>query len=922
MRLQFDPKQAFQLDAIKAVVDLFEGQPRVQAGINLEWGSGLSAVPNRLDLRSEELLENLRAVQKRNKITKDAQLQLIEQEVEGVDGSKPWSFYNYSVEMETGTGKTYVYLRTILELFERYGLRKFIIVVPRVAIREGAIKTLQITRDHFRELYGSLPYRFYAYDSGNVAQVRQFAMSDAVEIMVMTIDSFNKASNVIRQSLDRLQGETPLHLIQAAHPVLILDEPQNMESEKSIEALALLKPLMALRYSATHRNPYNVVYRLTPYEAYRQGLVKRVEVASVVSEGDTARPYIRIDEIRVAKKTLTARITVRPLSKSGTIGEKTFTVKPGDSLEAKTNRPEYRGWEIDEINRGADYVRFANNQELATGEEVGANKHAIFEAQIRYTVEEHLRKQARLRERGIKVLSLFFIDRVANYAEEDGIIRRLFVQTFEELRARFPEWTDFSAEEVQGYYFAHKRADRDLASAMDSKTGEAQRDQEVYDLILRDKERLLSFEEPVSFIFSHSALREGWDNPNIFQICTLNQSVSETRKRQEVGRGVRLAVGQDGLRVPDEAVNRLTVVANESYQRFVAQYQHEIAVEYQEEIEHRYGKSIDKLSGEERAAVEAEYGTGILPPPPANARERVQVEFRKQHALKPEFKALWERIQKKTRYAVRVDSEQLIEEVVKALAGIDIDPPRVAITKVELEASPENVFEALQLSGAKTMVDLEGRYPLPNLVDILANLMEQTTPSVRLTRRTLLEILRRAPHPMELVQNLHEFALQAARAIKERLADQLVKGIRYEPIGEVYEARQLEVDIETWLSMVEPVEKSVYSHVIYDSAVERRFARDLEKMNQVQLYLKLPAWFTVPTPIGTYNPDWAIVWEDRDAHGEPTGELLFLVCETKGQDEIEKLRISEQRKVYCAKRHFEGALDVRYEQTSTAQKLF
>jgi type III restriction enzyme len=530
-------------------------------------------------------------------------------------------------------------------------------------------------------------------------------------------------------------------------------------------------------------------------------------------------------------------------------------------------------------------------------------------------------KQARLRARGIKVLSLFFIDRVDNYAAEDGIIRRLFEQAFEDKRASFPEWAGLEAEAVQGYYFASRRTRDGTEHLKDSKTGEAKQDQEVYDLILRDKERLLSFEEPISFIFSHSALREGWDNPNVFQICTLNQSVSETRKRQEVGRGVRLAVNQEGARVHDDAVNRLTVVANESYERFVAQYQHEIASEYQEEIEARYGKPLDALDDEERLDVEAEYGAGILPPPPADARQRAHVTLRKEYVLKPEFKELWERIRRKTRYAVRVDSEKLIDDVVTALAVVDIDPPRVAVTKVALEPSPENAFEAIQLSGAKTALDLAGRYPLPNLVDILANLMEHTTPSVRLTRQTLLEILRRAPHPRELVENPYEFALAAVRLIKDRVAGQLIDGIQYVPIGEGYEASQLDVDIETWLNHVEPAEKSIYTYVIYDSEIERQFARDLEAMDQVRLYIKLPAWFTVPTPIGEYNPDWAIVKEERDAHGEPIGEKLFLVCETKGTPHREELRISEQRKIYCAERHSESALDVPYQVVTNAKDL-
>ncbi|MCK4473210.1 MAG: DEAD/DEAH box helicase, partial [Anaerolineae bacterium] len=512
-----------------------------------------------------------------------------------------------------------------------------------------------------------------------------------------------------------------------------------MESEISVAALALLDPLFALRYSATHRNPYNVVYRLTPYEAYRQRLVKRIEVASVVKEDDTAQPYLRLERIEAKKRTLTARLAVHKLMKSGTVKERVITVRPGDSLQEKTSRTEYAGYEIDEINLGGGGVRFANNVEISLGQELGADKEAIFEAQIRYTIEEHLRRQARLRDTGLKVLSLFFIDRVDNYAPEDGLIRRLFVQAFDDAKQRFPDWRDRDAGDVQAAYFAQRRTRSGEVILEDSKTGEAERDRQAYELIMKHKERLLSFDEPVSFIFSHSALREGWDNPNVFQICTLNQTVSEMKKRQEVGRGVRLPVNQSGERVHDERFNVLTVVANESYERFVAQLQSEIAFEYREEIEARYGKPIGDLSDEERSQIEEEYGAGILPPKPVDARKRGRATLRKEYTLRPEFQELWERIKHKTRYAVKIDSEKLVRDVVAELDRAEIRPPRVTITKARVDVGQESVFEALQMSAARTVMDLSGRYPLPNLVEVMANLMEHTTPPVRLTRGTFVE---------------------------------------------------------------------------------------------------------------------------------------------------------------------------------------
>ncbi|MBE0410979.1 MAG: DEAD/DEAH box helicase family protein [Anaerolineales bacterium] len=940
MQLKFDANQAYQLDAIQAVTDLFDGQPRIETELHFITGAGqyaaaFAAVPNRLDISPANLLTNLHLVQARNAISLDLLLETLEAEAETLarfgNGNASLSpFYNFSVEMETGTGKTYIYLRTILELYLRYGMRKFIVVTPSIAIRQGVLKTLQITRHHFQSVYGNLPCRYYVYDSANLSQVRQFALSDGVEIMIMTLAAFNKAGNVIHQTTDRLQGETPIHLVQATRPVLILDEPQNMESEKSIAALAALHPLLALRYSATHRNPYNLIYRLTPFEAYRQGLVKRIEVASVVKEDDLATPYIGLHEIKTQKKTITARMKVFKRMRSGSVMETIITVRPGDSLEEKTGRSEYSGFGIEEIHAGYGFVRFSNNLELQLGEEMGADKEAIFEAQIRYTIEEHLRKQERLRQYGIKVLSLFFIDRVDNYAPKNGgqknhgLVRRLFNQSFDELKASYPIWKDRQAEEIQAGYFAQRRTRSGEIILEDSASGEAEKDREAYELIMNAKERLLSFSEPVAFIFSHSALREGWDNPNVFQICTLNQSISDVRKRQEVGRGVRLAVNQGGEREREERVNVLTVVANESYEKFVAGLQSEIALEYQQEIEKRYKKSIADLTEEERAAIAEEYGEGILPPKPADARKRGRANLRKEYTLRAEFKELWDRIKYKTRYAVTVDSQRLVKDVVKDLGQVDVQPPRVTISKVSLEVREESVFYALQTSAAKSVKSLAGRYPLPNLVELMSELMQHTTPPVRLTRKTLLDIVRALPEhaQREMLENPHEFAAEAVRAIKTRLADQLVEGIRYLKINEWYEMSQFDTEIESWQAYLEPAQKAIYDQVVFDSEVERKFVRDLENMTEVKLYVKLPGWFTVPTPIGEYNPDWAIVWQTHDEHGEPSGEpLLYLVAETKSTVERDQLRPDEARKIDCGERHFREALGVKYEVVTSAGEL-
>lgn len=695
MEFRFDPKQDFQIAAIDSIVRLFDGQSKLETGIRYVQGTGFVGAPNRLDLTDDDLLRNLQVVQTSNELQASPNLELIEQNVETAEGRKHVRFPNFSVEMETGTGKTYVYIRTGLELNKRYGFRRFIIVVPSIAVKEGVLKTFQITRKHFQELYDNLPLNFYAYDSTNLTQVRQFASSSSVEFMIMTLDSFNKSiteegkGNVIRRPTDRLQGMTPIHLVQASRPILILDEPQNMESEKSIAALATLHPLLALRYSATHRNPYNLIYHLSPADAYRQGLVKKIEVASVIKEDDVNQVFIRLDGIETRKNKIAASLTVNKLMKNGTVKQKSVTVKPGDNLRSKTDLPEYETFVVEEINPGSKEVIFGNGILLQVGEARGADKEAIFEAQIRYTIEEHFRKQRRLRAYGLKVLSLFFIDRVDNYVPEDGLIRRLFGKAFDEIKRKHAEWKEMSAEEAQASYFAFTRKRGGVIVFEDSTSGESQNDGEAYDLIMKDKERLLSFDSKVAFIFSHSALREGWDNPNVFQICTLNQTASEIKKRQELGRGVRLAVDQTGERVHDPKINILTVIANQSYVQYVKQLQEEIIVEYGEGVE--------------------------LPPKPADARKRTPVSLRKEFVLKPEFKELWERIKNKTRYSVTIDTERLVQETVQAVDSLQIKPPRVVVTKAQLNIDSEGEFEAFQMSDARTFVDLAGRFPLPNL---------------------------------------------------------------------------------------------------------------------------------------------------------------------------------------------------------------
>ncbi|WP_431202257.1 DEAD/DEAH box helicase family protein [Bradyrhizobium betae] len=900
MEFRFDATQQFQLDAIAAVVGLLDGQGHI--GATLLPAAGFTVVPNRLDLGDDALLENLHKVQNENRLASDASLSVINQAIELYEGDGFARFPNFSIEMETGTGKTYVYLRTILSLACKYGLTKFIIVVPSVAVREGVLKTIQQTKNHFATLPSLPPFHHSVY-AAQPGQIRNFAGSNAVEIMIMTIDAFSREQNVIRKPLE---GNAPvIHLLQAVRPVLILDEPQNMESEGRIAALAALNPLFALRYSATHRNRHNLVYRLTPYDAYRQNLVKQIEVGAAIEEENANLPYLRLDRIETTKSILTAQVTADVQAKSGKIDRKAIKLKQGDKLWEKAKRVEYDGYEVSEINFQTGFVRFTNNVEVATGGEIGSQKDAILEAQIRFTVERHLQKQRRIRDMGfnVKVLSLFFVDRVESFRDENGVARRLFVKAFDDAKKTYPEWRDKTAEEVQASYFASTTNKKGIVTVVDKHTPTNEKDKAAqareFDLIMRSKEQLLSFDEPVAFIFSHSALKEGWDNPNVFQICTLREVGSETERRQQVGRGVRLPVdAATGERIHDHRVNILTVSASESYERFVSGLQ---------------------------AEIEKEYGKDGMPPKPGNARAKVNLRLRKAYLLKPEFQELWDKIKHRTRYAVTIDSAKLIADVVGDMGDIRVRRPRVVVQLAGVNAKKgEDLFEAIRLADASVAIDLEGRYPIPNIVSIIENLMESTSPPMRIGRKTVLSILRNAPEPRAMLDNPHEFASALTRVIKTRLADQLVGGIKYQRDGTWYEQTQFDDLIEAFEANVVRSDPNsfaggthIYDGVEVDSeTIERPFAEALEKDARVKLYVKLPGWFSVPTPIGGYTPDWAIVMETTEGQ-----DRLYLVRETKGSTDPDQLRPDERRKIECGKKHFNDALGVNYDVITSVAEL-
>jgi type III restriction enzyme len=866
MKLQFQADLTYQNDAIAAVVDLFEGQP-VGRSPPADWLQvQASAFANRWSLSADTLQANLRRVQARHGIRPSEDgLQVTPSHPDAPDpvGGIP----HFTVEMETGTGKTYVYLRTIHALHQRYGWTKFIVVVPSVAIREGVKASLGAMREHFGQLYGRVPLEARVYSSKEVARLRHFAHSNQLQVLILNIDAFNKSTNVLHSEDRDLPGvDRPIELIQQARPVVILDEPQNMESARSAAAIASLHPLCTLRYSATHRNTYNLVYRLGPVAAYdhRPRLVKQLEVDSVLDEEDFNRPFLEVVAIETRRSGPPVAKVRLDVQQKGGPKRKTITLQAsGEDLFTRSNgRETYRGYVVDEIHAAHGFVSFTNGLRLQVGEATGNHADDVMKAQIRRTVREHFEKELRISrlpaDEQMKVLSLFFIDRVAHYAPADGKLRRWFEDAYTEL-AGHPAYRSLPlppVDQVHGGYFAQDRK----GVARDTKTGRSKADDDAYQLILRDKERLLSREEPLRFLFSHSALREGWDNPNVFQICTLQASHSELKKRQEIGRGLRLPVRYTGERCWDEALNTLTLIANESYDEF--------ARKLQTELEEDCGESFE-----------------------GRLRRRSGRRTVRRKALPPEFAELWQRIRQKTVYAVRFTTDALVEEATRAVGAM----PAIAVPKLvtrraaigfDAKGTTQTVLSVREEALAATV------HPIP---DLLAHLQHET----RLTRSTLARILVGSGRLDDVPRNPQQFLDHATKAIQRSLHRQMVDGIEYlkrSAPGGAFEAVAFAPEVQAWEQRLLNVQNSLYDAIEVDSMVERVFARALDAREDIRFFLKLPGWFKVPTPIGHYNPDWAIVL-DRD-------ERVFLVRETKGTSDIDALPPAQRDKLRCGLMHF------------------
>ncbi|MEA2029260.1 MAG: DEAD/DEAH box helicase family protein, partial [Campylobacterota bacterium] len=622
MKFKFDSNQAFQLTPINAIVNLFEGQPHAGELPLLIGEQGVFA--NKLSITKERIFRNLSTIQNDNKIPSQLQSDSMD----------------FSIEMETGTGKTYTYLRSIYELNLKYGWSKFIIIVPSISIKEGVMKSYKMTKSHFENLYSNVVSSCYEYDSKQLSRIKNFGREPYINIMVMTLHAFNKQTNVIKQN-DLDFEDTPISYIQKTNPIIILDEPQNMESELSRASIKELNPLFSLRFSGTHKNYYNLLYRLSPYQAYQKGLVKKIEVISMKEKFDYNKPYIRVVEVgkdRNKSDPFYTKIECFVI-KSGEVQTNIVTLKKSDELVRKTNNPLYKGYKLNNISTATKQIEFDNALVFTKGEDNTNSKKQIQALQIQKAIRLHFDKQQRLLDKGhnIKVLSLFFLDRVDNYMGE-GWIKEEFEKCFEEIKGEYDHFRTKDKTQVHNGYFAKKVNKRSgtttYKDALKNNATDRELEKAVYSLIMRDKERLLSFEEETSFIFSHSALKEGWDNPNVFQITTLNESVSDMKKRQEIGRGLRLCVDSEGNRVFDRGVNLLSVISNESYEEFVSTLQ--------SEYENEFFKDETK------------------PTPDDGNKKRDIIKLKREILESKEFKELWERIKTKTRYKLHFDSEELI----------------------------------------------------------------------------------------------------------------------------------------------------------------------------------------------------------------------------------------------------------------------
>lgn len=991
MKLKFNANQDFQLKAIKNVVELFDGIGEYHT----HFTSNTETIPNLPDdedLDDDFLLENLQFVQEEFDMEMDARdtptmkigvSNSLDKErgmlLEGVSNDT-YEYPTFSIDMETGTGKTYVYLRTIHELHEKYGFSKYVIVVPSIAVFEGVKKSWLITDSHFKSLYGNDFARLVPYSSDRIQEVRNFATAKNIEVLLITMAAFNSASNNLYKPTDKLPGEfLPYEYIQKTRPIVILDEPQNMNSPKSKDAIRTLKPLFSLRYSATHINTPNLVYKLTPVEAFRRNLVKRIQVVGV--EQKELGGKIPISLKKVSGKGKSAKATLATYTeRNGMQNIEEITVKTGDNVGVKTKLQEHQDLVVENIGsaKGDEFVTFENGTTLTMLGGDGISRPEIFRYQIKETITQHIEHQKKMQKHGVKVLSLFFIDKVANFlgdGEKEGIIKRIFNEEFRIQRDKLDMFKEKSPDEVQASYFASykqkPKGEKEQTIYLDKDaTNEKQRkaQKEQFELIMKKKEELLSMDNEVCFIFAHSALKEGWDNPNVFQICTLNQTVSATKKRQEIGRGLRLAVNQKGKRLHDDQVNILTVIANESYESFANTLQQEY---------------IDK--------------EGEAPPKPKP--KRAPAKRQDKFFTSQDFKEFWTKLTVKSDYKIKVDSGKLLEEIkekfkdkknntfpepkiviskgnfvmtsftFKIKSFEEDNSALISIVKEDTRGNRNNLggdlfdgglkvsegddlakilkepklrgFIVNSIEANKSNPDIEFKngfkvskfkvetYSVSDNKDIQAkdsqtglqrfpvfNVVDKLEQATSLTKDTCFKILKAIPHEEQgkLFRNPEGFTNKLIEITKNALAIHVAENIEFKvsdttmdnDVDELFPDRVNYVQTE----IVESPKHGLYDRTQKDSDIEDHFVNaKLEGDDDVHFFFKFPSKYKIDFPkiIGNYNPDWAVIRKDKE------GVKVQLVRETKGTADVAKLRfVHEINKVKVAHKHF-TALGIDYD---------
>jgi type III restriction enzyme len=1019
MKLQFKHKE-YQSDAVDDLVDCFAGQPKVE-GVTYRLDPGKLAAAAKqglmdygteayrnapIALDKAQLLENVQKIQRRRNLPQSKAL-VVTKNCE----------VNLDVEMETGTGKTYVYIRTMLELNRRYGWSKFIIVVPSIAIREGAQKSLEITAEHFLQDYGKRP-RFFTYDSKAPHKLESFSSDGGINVMIINVQAFNATgadARRIYEELDDFQSRRPIDVIKANHPILILDEPQKMEGKKTTDSFKEFNPLFVLRYSATHKTEHNKVHRLDALDAYNQKLVKKIRIHGIAQKGlSGTTSYLYLESIVVSRQAPLARLEFEIKDKAGTIRRILRKVGVGDNLKILSNGlGGYDGFVVSAVDAVHNTVSFTNGEVVSAGTVSGdVNENTLRRIQIRETIRAHFDNERRLFSEGIKVLSLFFIDAVAKYrkydddGEQAGEYARIFEEEYtlqlnEELELEDTPYQRFlkditPANTHNGYFSIDKKSKRLVDPTVAARGEDAgnSTDVDAYDLILRDKETLLSFPDPkddadtrlrkqVRFIFSHSALREGWDNPNVFVICTLKHSDSTISRRQEVGRGMRLCVNQHGERMDNPVtahdINVLTVVANESYEEFVKGLQSDIHDSLSERpreaneayftgkvlagagtdgadltvtpamakqiyrylVKHDYSDDDNHITNAYHQAkkdrklaelpedlkpyaeqilqlVDSVYSEGALPDYENNRGTKQNVLNDNFH--KKEFQALWQKINRKAAYTVSFDSGELITNAVKALnKELRVEKLKFVIKKGEMDSSltaEELATRRAFVMDEQTTESVRGSIQASVSYDLLGSIAEST----QLTRKTVAGILAKLELPVfnQFKANPEAFISRASTLIKEQKATMIIEHLAYDPIDGNYDSEIKAVEkTPKDFSTAFKAKNHIYDYVFTDSKVEREFAEELDASTEVKVYAKLPRGFAIPTPVGDYNPDWAIAFDaGRVRH-------IYFIAETKGSMSSLELREIEKARIDCAKKFFAKITsnEVKYDVVSSYEKL-